>query len=541
MLSVMLIFVGQSAPVSACTNAGPSFYIEEMHDGEVVVYASVVEAEDHYELSYGYSVRGFNAILRVHHYLKGQGDEYLAVMRYRPALHSTHSIRGYDMRCTFGGEGSVWQTGTHGYFTLTSRDDGTYYDHNYTPHNSHLLIENGEVNFYSEDNPDLSPLPVAEFEAHIMDMLGTQATREPYPSRYPLKRFLNITTESGNRYRMNPDYSVTWLDPETTPLVISDDGSHVVFRYEEGLGFQYYHQEIKTEQVEGFINGRLTPQPGIMPYFSPNSSYVAVQEADHITVYILRSNALLDMQSITRQEADWLADEPTIVWSADSSTVAFQDAEGIHVLNLFKDSEWEQVTMDDDVVLHHISTSGRYVSYQQGDVWRLLDRETDDLFENAVATPDEQNLIYFGERHGSRGACTLPLRDSCPIELDMDVPDDIFWYKHEQIALMRCDDEYCFLESKTWQLALQPDFPMSKMLWEPSLLPAGGFAYHKADDLVVRAVEDTIIEFGFYSRGNWYDSGERAPRMDHIDLSDELDSPIVDLKWGQPIFYTYQP
>ena len=195
--------------------------IPQMGDDVVIVRAIVVEADE----------RGYSAIIRVKYYLKGQGAEYLAVMRYPASLATTSTIRDYDMQCLYDGSGEEWLDGSEGYFALRPSPiiDGVYTgviptEAYYYP--AHWLIENNNIEFWQDEKRSLNP---QDFEDLLMELTGITETIAPSPVHYPLKRFLHITTESGSRYKMNPDRSVTEIDTATYPMAISNDGSHIVF------------------------------------------------------------------------------------------------------------------------------------------------------------------------------------------------------------------------------------------------------------------------------------------------------------------------
>jgi hypothetical protein len=49
-------------------------------------------------------------------------------------------------------------------------------------------------------------------------------------------------------------------------------------------------------------------------------------------------------------------------------------------------------------------------------------------------------------------------------------------------------------------------------------------------------VGDYNVYFGFYS-DYYVEDEEYRPYLDILELEDTLDSPIVSLEWGQPVFY----
>ncbi len=542
---LVVLSVVYATPAAACSGWS-EFFVQDFEYMDLIVHAKVLEADD----------RGFNAVLQVDSYFKGVGSEYLAVERYPAALQTTKTARDYDTSCLYSGGGEQWIAGSEGYFALDNNENGTYTDgaSNYsgTPH---FYEESGQVEFYDyedfkNEQYERRSLPVAKFESVLLQYGGKEKPIEPVPNAYPLKRFLTITTESGKRYQLNPDRSVTWLDPETSPLAVSNDGSHVVFSMDDSqIGFQYLWL---TKPDENRIDyAPLTAQAGIAGEFSPDSNFVAVQEAKNITVYLFDNyerggyGQRMTMRVIGGKSADWLAsgDDFPLVWSADSSTIAYQDTEGIWIWDIFESAEPQLVVKQSDGLrLLDISNSGRYVRYQQGDQWLLLEVPTGELFENAIATPNESNLIYVQQeypegtpdvnRKGETSReCQAPLSQSCPIYLTTwQKTFSYFWYNNNQIAIVSCDSENCYVVITPIDLAIGNVKYQSYTERIIGLFDALDYDITYGKPAV--AVNGYTLQFGFYA--DWFRDDDR---LDSVDLSGALDSPIVKLEWGLPLFY----
>ena len=173
--------------------------IENAAQHELFVAAEVVDVDD----------VGINAILKVDRYFKGTGSEYLTVMRFPPSLQVAGQIRRYHTSCLYSGRllGFKWQKGSYGYFPLSPNHNGTYRDHWTVATSAHYVPSDGSVEYYSDNEGDRggnATLPVDEFESHLLRVSEQDHTIEPQSNTYPLMRFLNITIESGARYRLNP-------------------------------------------------------------------------------------------------------------------------------------------------------------------------------------------------------------------------------------------------------------------------------------------------------------------------------------------------
>ena len=213
----------------------------------------------------------------------------------------------------------------------------------------------------------------------LLQLSGNDSTAKPVNDDYPLPRYLNITTESGKRYRLNPDRSVTWLDPAKWPIAISNDGSHVMYRLErDELAFQYlalvkkelhwcpYCQPLGSTTVGGggalsvtsySYDGWLEPVKGWFAQFSPDSNFVAVQDRNELLIYMF-NNWTMEEYGLWPPDGQWrlspvsapggilpLREEP-MAWSADSSTIAYQDSRGIWHWDLFEQTHPQLVLAD---------------------------------------------------------------------------------------------------------------------------------------------------------------------------------------------------
>jgi hypothetical protein len=541
-LSCLLILLSMTMvnTVSACSGR---MIIDILTEMDVIVHATVLEVDD----------RGYNAILRVNRYFKGSGTAYLTVMRWTPAREVVADIRGYDSACTYDGGGIHLIAGSEGYFLLNSNGNGTYTDVSEEGLNIEpFIIRNGQVELY-EDGETVT-MDVPAFEKRLLELGDHSTPFEPgfASSRYPLRRFLTITTESGAQYQLNPDRSVMRLD-EDYPLAISPDGSHIVFEMESGrIGFQYLALERKAAETDG--GGWLMPQTGRAVAFSPNSNFAAVWDDAQFTVYMFDNyedsgyGKAMGMQPVARTTLKWANDEilPTTVWSADSTTIAYQDGRGIWIWDIFEQSEPKLVvtSSSSSTTLLDISHSGRYVRFGAKESWTLIDTATDEIYINAIATPDESNLIFIQKTYAettsdeSKQECHAPLAKNCPIYLSQYPISDWFWYKANLIVLLSCYEEHCYMGSYSWQLAVdlpyrhdfseRPDFPVPLV---------NDLAYDNIYNQPVVATNDYLLSFGFY---HYVDYEDRPEMLDLLDLTEELDSPIISVEWGQPIFYEHK-
>ena len=528
-----------ASPVFACSGYTLSS-IEGIARYETVVAATVVDVDD----------RGANAVLKVDRYFKGKGDEYLTVVRHPPALHYAGKVRRYETGCLYAGEaGHQWQLGSYGYFPLSASDDGTYRDdHNYNGISAHYIPRESSVRFYSNeagDHGDYINLPQDEFEALLLQLSDQDQTTDPKSNPYPLMRFLNITTESGRRYRLNPDRSVTWLNPAKYPIAVSNDGSHVMFRLDEDeLGFQYLAQKKKPFK---WSYGWLHAKPGFYGQFSPDSNYVAVQEKQRVTIYLMRSISgsegpgfghSMSMKKVASLDTVWLTAEQKaqMVWSANSRVLAFQDARGIWIWDLFDKEEPRLIVPADDThVLLDLSSTGRFLRYACDGFWTLLDMHTGESWTDTLVSPDESRLIHFHANltaEDSRFAGVVDRKKSCttndpgcPVTMEVIRPNFMFWFEPGFIGLVSSNQ----VTGYPWRHSLASICCRGEINGY-DLPTISAFAFDASYNMPVFAFDGTMIGIDLWSAG----------LFEAVDLSTQLDSPIVDLEWGQPVFLERQ-
>ncbi|MCY4063185.1 MAG: hypothetical protein OXG53_12505 [Chloroflexi bacterium] len=525
---------------------------------DLVVAATVQEYDD----------VGIGTILKVDQYFKGAGGEYLVLMRYPPALQYAGHIRKYDTGCLYAARSEDrWQKKYFGYAALSENGNGTY------SVNRIFFPVDGTIEFYSENEGETGAevtLPVHDFEQLLLNLSGESEASVPKSSPYPLMRFLNITTESGERYRLNPDRSVTWLDEAKYPVAISNDGSHVMFRLDDGeLGFQYLAQLKKpfdptrhamgsaapvggSALSDGYLDsyGWLHPVRGLYGEFSPNSNFVAVQEEKRLVVYLFYSadkdgavvgfGHQLAIREIASHTAIWRTtdSEQPMLWSADSRAIAFEDARGIRIWRITEQADPQLVVQPEDgKELLDYSASGRYLRFGNKASWTLLDVQTGKSWNDTLITPDESRLIHFLSEGAEDYAeqlqrliqCRYPRL--CPLILlqsmhtgfpTVELPQDFLWHHPDYLGLVYRDG----IVSIHWSYSLEDTYCEWFCRLELSSIEATAFDAHHQQTAI--AFEQSKIAISI-----------RSPERDFykIDLSEYLDSPIVDLEWGQPIFY----
>lgn len=550
-LPVLLIQAENTA--FACSGY-PYFGVDDLPTMELLVKATVIDADD----------MGHNAVIRVENYYKGEGPRLITVMRYPPALGAGAYVRGYDTGCLYRGRGHRWQKGSVGYFGLMSNGDGTFTDNNggtahFYPVDGIITYEEGATEGYYVEIDD--PLQITE-EEFIEKMLEAGERNEPIapldnglPLFYPLMRFLNITTENGTRYQLNPDRSVTELG-EDAPLAISPDGAHVAHRVDENsISFQYIWRDYRDENGDFDDENFAQVKSGKAVAFSNDSNMVAVWDEQSLFIYMFFNHEEADYGNrMTIHEVasvdfenDDVIDLPDVRWSAGGSTLVWEDGTLLWHWNLYESTEPQQLSyqatleelVETDVSLLSISTYGRYVQVGQSSEWILIDSETGEIYENALSSPDEHFLVFMEENYTPEAAnllCVPPLRETCSASAWSLSSDFTFTYQWNLFGVGGCTDSGCFISAQSWHPAIGGNGYSGGRDIDIGVTGLHQIAYDPQHSQPALLVDDYYIYLEFIDT-YYVMEEEYRPYLDILDLEDSLDSPIAHVEWGLPVFY----
>jgi hypothetical protein len=557
---LVLVLLMAAIPVTgvmACSGY-PYFGVSSLPTMELLVRATVIDTDD----------RGYNAVIRVEDYYKGEGPALLTVMRYQPALSSGALLRGYDTSCLYAGRGHYWHKGTQGYFGLISNGDGTYSDDNngsahFIPVDGFIAYEEGATEGFAVEFDDPLKMSEAEFIELLLEVGERDAPVKPTVPEvefYPLMRFLNVTTTDGTRYQINPDRSVMRL-PDDAPLAISPDGAHVAFLLDDDtISFQYiwttfhYTDEYleRFAETDAADNPILKLQvPGQAVRFSNDSNLAVVWDAAHLAIYMFGNEGQsieygygtgIDLRTVAEVKLKSLADDAlhTVLWSADSSTLVWEDGAGIWRWNIINDAEPQRVMTTNDIknaeftspALLDVSMYGRFVRVGAPSEWLLIDGISGKTYKNTLASPTEQFLLHRDNETPLEKHCTPPLRETCAISTTNGRVTSMFTYQLNLPGLVACDGANgCAVSIRSGHPAVYTrDFidthfaQMRQMLYDPQ--------YQQ----FVSIFGEYQIHFDLYPDYVLEEEAYR-PYLDIVDLEDEVDSPIASIEWGQSVFY----
>lgn len=557
----ILILMTSGIPTAWACSGYPYFSVENLPRMELLVRATVIDTDD----------RGFNAILRIENYYKGEGPRIITVMRYPVGLETGAGWRGYDTDCLYTGQGEHWQAGTTGYFGLSSNGDGTYTDYDegtahFYPVDGVIQYQVGATEGYRVEWND--PEAISE-EAFVARMLEAGERAAPIPPDtetvqfYPLMRFLNITTENGTRYQVNPDRSVIRL-PDDAPIAVSRDGAHVAFQIApDTIEFRYIWTERETTDMFGndISNALRSLQfRGQGVRFANDSSFVAVYDSEHLSIVMLGNGVQLaegergydgmNARQIAHVEFTPLEDGrlPDVRWSADSSTLAWQDGERLWHWNLVETAVPAQIDVPPSQLLLDISSHGRFLRYGDPINWTLLDTVTGETYTNTTVSPDERFLVAArpASNDDTMVTCVPPLRDNCLVQTSRvvlpttpETPVSVFPYRSELMGVTSCREgsgDACYYDVTSWHPAIGRTNWVGGRFIQSILTGMRLFAYDPQYAQPALVIGDYDLYFWFYSNYE-LDEPSFAPYIDGLQLADVIDSPIASIEWGTPIFY----
>jgi hypothetical protein len=249
------------------------------------------------------------------------------------------------------------------------------------------------------------------------------------------------------------------------------------------------------------------------------------------------------------------ASQMRVAWSADNTTLAWQDGAGLWHWNLFDQAAAQQV-LDAEAVealpgngtLQDVSRDGRFLRLGTPPRWALVDVTTGEVHRNAIATPNEQTLVYFDD--GSDEArvaqdeqrCTAPLRATCAVYVPTDrTLQHIFYYEMNLLGMVSCHQEsgeqVCFVDIASWYPSIVTPNWIGRDWLDLFMRDVRQIRYDVDYHQPAVVVGDSQVYLQFYAIYET-DEPEYAPYLDIIDFADESDSPIASIEWGQPVFFS---
>lgn len=577
--SSMFLLIFNLPSVYACSYGEiPPPTVDTMLDRDVLVRGIIIENN------------AGNSIIEVERYLQGTGSRYLLLSRQSPANYVIKAIRGYAAHACDYSMSAVADVGTRAYFSLSRAENGAYHNGFFAEQSIFPIVDDEEGHFvhYWEDvdgSIEFRRSSEDEFEQLIAERTGNNGTVPSESSRMPRFRVLTIRTESGQAYQLPVDSNeiqpITINPPcsENCPIV-SPDGSHyAVPNPNEADAYWAWFYASGEDWSQGIGEGEARMYPSGFHaqslIFSPDSEYILAWYEDSISLYAFNTWSSSGVFGYYPNLAEvWsaqlaLTETETAerfrglgAWSANSNAIAYWDADGLKWLDinmmrvprLILESEqiqgFAQSNQAENIPpLLELSSTGRYLRYGDREEWRLLDLLTGMEYDDLLISPDETRFLavspeeFLGQTvrnmEGEEGDCImfslqgdclmtnerpfdyciLPMTTCSGYYLGGEIRE-VHWHGDTGIVYLRCEDEesnLCF--------AMQRNFDNRYSSQTPESRATNAFAYDEHYGHIAWAIDDYYLRLDAYV----YSTA--------VDLSTVLDSPIVSLEWGAPLWY----
>jgi hypothetical protein len=557
LIFLLLGITTTSATVLACSQVELSFSAMAGR-ASVVVHGQLVETD----------IALQNYVLKVDTYLSGEtGPEYLII-----SYNSPMTIQGL-LDTNLSGDSCErfyvpLPLNEPGYFILVTpwgfeqgADAFGVYQHGYFdfipdsafPANGFIYGYEPETDTYIEYRRDeleqlffdlhqsepLAPLPNSRYPATAPLLVMTEAGEEyilPVTGRY-----LKPVPDSQNRPYMSCSILAAYSCPEAQYAAVSADGRTVILHEDDHLVYQMCNSTCRHFEFQA-DNFRLSPIG------------LAGWQGDTLTVYALHDAVRYasdgySSRVIPRQitqftfEPDALANADHSAWSADGQLLAFSDARGLWLWDVFTpESEPRLLIPAGRAIPVALEFSGRsrYLSIEQGGEKFIMDLINHKRLPFGYISPDERLMLDcvvddMMSATAQRPLCVLQLHQLAPYSklpgwgAYVEAGFRVQWVNDRRVLVQFCDYELkrCgILDANAYELdtylysMAQYDIDMSPYI-KFDLLPMLDFAVNGRNVAIL--VDENTVEV----------NGDT--------LNFELDSPIVALRWLPLVFYGESP
>ena len=249
-------------------------------------------------------------------------------------------------------------------------------------------------------------------------------------------------------------------------------------------------------------------------------------------------------------------------WSGNSNAFAYWDADGLKWLDMSTMQVPSLILQYEDIPslahlnsvgsippLLELSNTGRYIRYGEVDEWILLDTLTGSEYDDVLVSPGETEFIaiapevspYQYRNQAEEGECLMfDLDGNClirrgrygemcvapmvacatPVSLHDFQLRKFYWYDNSNAIYFACEsseNNLCFVRQAPLEQIYSSQAPASYQ--------TNAFAYDEYYGHIAWAVDDYYLRLDAYVYGT------------AVDFSAVLDSPIVSLEWGRPMWY----
>lgn len=573
-LAILLTGLLQKAkPALACSGGPPPTTLEYvLENAQYYVKAEVVASD----------LGDKNLRLRAMNYLiGGSGPRELVLQRENPVLTAVYDVHHYDTGCLYGGAEGI-PVGLVAYFAIQRQPNGAYrpvYDQ--ISYGASLVGDGLFTEVPVRIDPSLpdsdenlewrSFAGEEEFVAVIEERSG-ETPAEPTPNDLPRLTPLLVTTASGTPYIIPIDngdpiqvniapppahFSATaYPDVLNSPLhctrenpacrVSRPDGSlQASFKADTPATIAVNYYPYDTPPIE--ISGQAF-------MWSSTGEVLAVVDDGELALYLV-NNAVCDcVYGEFVPALDPIFSTPVgenfaiagIRWSADGTTMAYADARGVWLLDIFRMRAPELVSEAIEGVEQlkplFLSTTGRFLAYATSPIataapienWLTLDRISGLTYENAIFSPNERYMVQIAPENPTErpdvAGCKLPIAEDCQT-IFWEAPQRFEWINDDQFYAVTCQaNGLCELKG------VLADYLTFHTGADSAALPdtAGkihAVAYEPEQNLYAVAMAS------YYVLLMTDPSDSRYLDSSILDLRDVLDSEVVAVAWLPSLFY----
>ena len=531
MLGIICLIVSITGTTHACSGAANYLQLDHLGRYDLIVDATVVDVDS----------SGWNGVLKVHRYFKGDGQHFLPVSNEFWGRYNARNLRRYDTGCYF--PIAYWQLGERAYIGLRSNTNGTYSD-GPAISGARFPVENDLVTYYDYPSEAFASISTQEFESILLDYSDhDEPIESTFDTRYPLMRELRVISESGMAALIQVDHDIRRLDPRLDAFNTSPDGTHTVFRI-NGNDLYFITVGRRISEETSYEWGERIHGQNVG--FSPNSSLVAVWDDAELMLYRFDNTGNSDrglsaMQLFSVGQTAFanvqVAQDRDIVWSGNSSTVAYLDGDGIWAWNIYHDdspqlivsyAELDDAFDDGEITLFELSFTGSYIRYVTAYYWHLLDINDDTIIPNALVTPDESRFAQFTPDIDSVNSCEIPIDLSCPINIQQSGELRLYYLRQSDLVVVTCDVT-CVSHSYPTDVSQMGGFYGQG--WNTPLSTSA--VYDNEFDTIAWQLDEYRVQIDYYSRISSIETWQPL----YFDFSEILDSPIQSIQWDQPFFF----
>jgi hypothetical protein len=550
---LILLLIGSIAlvipnnPALACSFGPQPGHLEEViEQADYVLRATVIELDDADQ----------NMVLEARQYFKGgAGPRWMLLHRTDTALSAVYEGHHYNTGCLYGGPRPIDYI--TGFFALTRADEGYYFPLDIYYHH-----------WYPELRGNSSSLTVEEYSNLLIELTGEEPVSPDHETTMPTLAPLSITTEDGSHYVWPADNGEIYQtddpapQPLWSPLAYPDLFNDAPYcaevscrRYVSDLSLFAELMEENTIQVDfPYRDEFSTANPLIVSgdsfMFSTNGrGFIAWNDAV-MTIYEVTNNLcdcgygdfvphlnpLLDVQLNSTETFPITATQSSVRWSADDTTLAYTDADGLWILDLYRQTEPELIVPADELIPIplYLSSHARYLAYAtqpEERTWTVLDRISGATLPNVIVSPDERFIAYINVEGVYQPeillGCSFPMQEGCRIA--MQNTNQFEWIGQTIAFGVNCaDDQLANCRTRGIFAGSEMDIIPGSTRYFPRNEDIGvnQFDFEPHSDAFALITSTNSVRI--YSDIRW-------------DLNVEVvlptDSPIVDVEWQTPLFY----